>query len=317
MKHHQKVRSRIQGPVFSLLTPFDPKTEEIDYSAQEKYINYAFESGARIFYVMGYNGRFSQLSWDEIRSLSAFSTRVVKGLDRDNVMIVADPLHCSTKVSIEFTQHASQIGADIISIICRERFFSEDQIFNHYNAINDQADIGILVHEMPFLNGLGGPPVQWPISLIDRIADLSHVIAIKEDAKDDDYSRQVIEMVKDRVAVIISGGGMRQWIRFADQGCQAWLNGTGVFEPKLAIKFWNLHKEGKRTQCDMLLQDIDKPFFEQGVKKYGWHLVIKAALERKGFMSRKDRLPLQELPQKETEEIYHLIDSLPIDKYIK
>ena len=93
---------------------------------------------------------------------------------------------------------------------------------------------------MPFLNGLGGPSVNWPLSLLDRVADLSNVIAIKEDAKDDQYSKDAIEILKDRLSIIISGGGKSQWLRFADQGCQAWLNGIGVFEPKLATSFWNI-----------------------------------------------------------------------------
>ena len=39
------------------------------------------------------------------------------------------------------------------------------------------------------LNGLGGPLVNWPLQLLDRIADLQNVVAIKEDAKDDTYSK--------------------------------------------------------------------------------------------------------------------------------
>ena len=57
--------------------------------------------------------------------------------------------------------------------------------------INDACSVGILIHEMPFLNGLGGPIVQPP--LLDQVADLSNVIAIKEDAKDDEYSDQVVK----------------------------------------------------------------------------------------------------------------------------
>ena len=97
----------------------------------------------------------------------------------------------------------------------------EEQIYQHFKSINDASNIGILIHEMPFLNGLGGPIVNWPLSLLDRIADLENVIAIKEDAKDDQYSNDVIELLKDRLSIIISGGGKSQWLRFADQGCQS------------------------------------------------------------------------------------------------
>ena len=102
----------------------------------------------------------------------------------------------------------------------------------------ESCGIGILIHEMPFISGHGGHTINWPISLLDKLADIPNIIAIKEDAKNDDYSHEVIRTIKDRLSIIISGGGKRQWLQFADQGCQAWLNGIGVFEPKLAILFW-------------------------------------------------------------------------------
>ena len=105
---------------------------------------------------MGYNSRFSQLSWEEIKQLNKFVTNKVKDLNQDNLVIVADPLHCSTKVSLEFANHAEEVGADIISLICREKFYSEEQIFKHYQYIADNSKIGLLIHEMPFLSGYGG-----------------------------------------------------------------------------------------------------------------------------------------------------------------
>ena len=51
--------------------------------------------------------------------------------------------------------------------------------------INDACSVGILIHEIPLFNGLGGPIVQWPLPLLDQVADLSNVIAIKEDSNDD------------------------------------------------------------------------------------------------------------------------------------
>ncbi|WP_330205268.1 dihydrodipicolinate synthase family protein [Cyanobacterium sp. Dongsha4] len=317
MNNIEKLRHRIKGPVFSIITPFLPKNDEIDYEALKKYINYIHQGGARIFYVMGYNSRFSELSWDEIKQLNQFVTDNVKELDSNNIVIVADPLHCSTKVSIEFAQHAQSIGADIISIICREKYYFDDQIYNHYNSIADKIDIGILVHEMPFLNGLGGSPINYPLSLLDRLADIPNIIAVKEDAKDDDYSRQVIDTIKDRVAIVISGGGKRQWLRFAEKGCQAWLNGIGVFEPRFATNFWRCYQQGRKDKCQEIIDKIEIPFFEHGVQRFGWHLTIKATLEHLGLMSRYERLPLQALPEKEYLQVAELIDSLPIQEVIE
>ncbi len=265
---------------------------------------------------MGYNSRFSELSWDEIRLLNSFVTQKVKSLSADNVMIVADPLHCSTRVSIEFASHAQEIGADVISIICREKFYSEKQIFTHYEMVADAVDIGILVHEMPFLSGYGGPSVNWPISLLDEISDIKNVIAVKEDAKDDELSREIINKVKDRVSIVISGGGKRQWLRFADDGCQSWLNGIGVFDPRLAVKFWEFYQEGETEKYQRIIDEIEVPFFEQGVSKFGWHLTIKSALQSLGIMNRVERMPLMALSDEDHRTIDQLVQNLPIESVL-
>lgn len=309
----RKLRDKIRGPVFSILTPFVPQSEEIDFDCLNRYLEQIYNAGGRQFYVMAYNSRYSQLTWDEIKGLNSFVAEHVKALDPENIVIVADPIHCSTRVSIEFARHAREIGADLISLIVRERFYSEEQIEKHFQMVSDSVDIGILVHEMPFLDGYGGPPVNYPISLLDRLANIENVIAMKEDAKDDAYSREAIATVRDRVAIVISGGGKRQWLRFADQGCQAWLNGIGVFEPRLAVRFWEAKCAGDDALMKRIIDEIEVPFFEYAVKRFGWHLAIKAALEARGVMSRQDRMPLMPLSDGQAHEVAQLIDQLPID----
>lgn len=316
MNKYQRLSDRIKGPVFSIVTPFLPN-DAIDFVSLDNYVSMAYESGARIFYVMGYNSRYSELSWDEIKTLNAFVTHKVKSLDQDNIMIVADPLHGPTKVSAEFARHAEEIGADIISVICREKYYSDDQIFAHYEYIAKAADIGILVHEMPFLSGYGGPPVNWPISLIDRVCDLPNVVAVKEDAKNDAYSKEVIDKIKDRVAIVISGGGKRQWLQFADSGCQAWLNGIGVFDPRLAVRFYEFYQAGNRDAYMRIINEVEVPFFEQGIKKFGWHLTIKAAMESLGLMSRYERLPMLALNDDDAKVVAELVNGLPIEDVLK
>ena len=81
------------GPVYSIVTPFQEDLS-IDFGKLEEYINYAYDAGAEQFYVMGYNSRFSELSWDEIKKLNKFVTETIKNLNSNNFVIVADPLHC-------------------------------------------------------------------------------------------------------------------------------------------------------------------------------------------------------------------------------
>ncbi len=292
------LKEKIKGPVFSIITPFK-KNGSIDFDSLNNYLNRIYKSGGKIFYVMAYNSRFSELSWEEIKELNKFVVSRVKDLNSSNIVIVADPLHCSTEISIDFCKHAKEINADIISLIFREKFYSEEQVFTHYEMCSKSCDIGILIHEMPFISGKGGHTINWPISLLEKIASLDSVVAIKEDAKDDEYSHQVIRALKEKVSIIISGGGKRQWLNFSKKGCQSWLNGIGVFEPVIPIIFYAAYKQNNQKIINFILNEIEYPFFKKIVDKYGWHIGIKASLEARNIFSRFERLPMMPINEKE------------------
>ncbi len=312
---HRNLANNIQGPVFSIITPFK-SNEDINYKVLENYIDYIYENGASIFYVMGYNSRFSQLNNEEIKNLNKFVTTKVKSLNKNNIVIVADPLHCTTRVSIDFCNHAYECGADIISLIVREKFFSIDQIVSHYEMCSNNSDIGILIHEMPFLSGLNGKNMNWPIKLIDELCDIKNIVAIKEDAKDDVYTKEVIETINDRIAIIVSGGGKEQFMKSREYGCKAWLNGLGVFMPKIASNFWLAIKNNDLKYCNSLIEEVERPFFENCVKKYGWHLTIKVVLNYYDIMPVYERMPMKPLNSKQIFDIEHNLEKIPFKKYL-
>ena len=302
MKNLLNLRDELKGPIFCIITPFK-EDEEIDYLSLEKYIENVYNSGGKIFFVMAYNSRFSELCWSEIRDLNEFVTKKVKELNINNIVIVADPLHCPTKKSIEFCKHAENIGADIISLIFREKFYSNEQVYSHFKRCADSTNIGILIHEMPLFNGKGGAVMNWPVSLLDKIADIENVIAIKEDAKEDNYSDEVINCLKDRLAIIISGGGKRQWLRFSDKGCQAWLNGIGIFEPKLPKIFYEAYKKNNKKIINLILNNVEDVYYKEVVAKYGYHIGIKACLEARNIFPRFERMPLMPITDLEMNHV--------------
>jgi hypothetical protein len=67
--------------------------------------------------------------------------------------------------------------------------------------------------------------------------------------------------------------------------------------------------------CNNLIEDIEVPFFENGVKKFGWHLTIKAAMQHQGWFHRRDRMPLKELSDTDYRAVASMMDTLPLNKY--
>ena len=301
MSHFESLRQKIKGPIYSIITPFK-KDESIDYESLGSYIKFMYENGARIFYAMAFNTRYLLMTNEEIKQVNEFVIRTVKDLNKDNIVIVGDPLHCSTQTSIEFAQHAKEHGADMISLIYRAYLFFDDHVYEHYKAVADAVEIAILVHEMPFARGR--PAHQdgsWSLSLIQKLADIPNVVAMKEDAKDDEYTRKVVDTIGDRVAIITSGRGLQQWSLVADK-CAGWLSGIGNVWPEKEIEFYEAKKRGDEERCTEIINRYEKKLFEI-TNKYSWHLGIKAILEVKGLMNRYDRRPYKGLTQEVMEQI--------------
>ena len=78
-------------------------------------------------------------------------------------------MHCSTQESIKFALSALEFGGDAISLIMREKYFSDDQVLEHFSLIGEKSKLPIVIHEMPFLSGFDGKQINWPDSLILRL----------------------------------------------------------------------------------------------------------------------------------------------------
>nr|WP_277603586.1 dihydrodipicolinate synthase family protein [Bowmanella dokdonensis] len=291
----------MDGPWYTIFTGFT-ETEEIDYEAVGNYLTKLYQQGAKRFYAMAYNSRYSQMTHQEIKELNAFCIRHLKQLNKDNIVIVGDPIHCSTRESLEFTLHAKECGADLISLLVREKHFTDEQILEHYQYIGEKSQFPLLVHEMPFLSGYDGTQMHWPMSLLERLPEVPYIAAIKEDAKDFDITRKVLEL-EPQIKVIIAGGGKKTFRKYMSHGARAWLNGISIIDAGIAEIFWEACQKDDEEVINFVIQQLEEPFFSGVVKKYGWHRTNKALLQAANLMHRRDRMPLKHLSDSEYAEV--------------
>lgn len=282
--------NKIEGPVFTIFTPFD-KSGDIDFNALESYIEFLATNGARQFYMMPYNGRFSQLTNDEIRRVNAFCIQCVKS-DPDNIIIVSDPIHGSSEMKLTFAREACLLGADYLSSLMREKYFCVEQVVDHYTTMS-AAGIEVVVHAMPFLSGYTGRSMDWPTEAFEALASVSSVTAIKEDSKDVSVTRNLIGIFGERFDVVVAG--RKRFLIDALGGArQAYINGISMINPHIAHTFWSL-LGSTPDEAVAYVERIDDPFWEGVVARFGWHRVNKAALESCGYMRRTERRPMPQL----------------------
>lgn len=297
---YEHLKQGLEGCVYTVFTPFDEQ-ENIDYESLERYLNHLYIGGARKFYVMAYNSRYSQLKHSEIMELNEFCIKLLKRLDPDNLVVVGDPIHCSTKESTEFSVHAKETGADLISLIVREKYFNDEQILDHFAEVGRNSNMPILVHEMPFLSGYDGTQMHWPHSLFRKLPSIPEIVALKEDAKDFETTCLALEL-EPRIRVVIAGR-KSTLMQYKPFGAMSYLNGISMLDARIGEAFWQAWKNNDQNTIDFILNQLEAPFFDQCASKYGWHRTNKALLQAAGFMHRRDRMPLKHLNDTEYQEV--------------
>ncbi len=273
---------------------------------------------------MVYNSRLSLLTEKEIKEINFFCIKQVKKLNKENIIICAEPYHCSTEQSIKYVNYLKKSGADIVSLIFGEKYYSDKQLYSHFKNVHDKTNCFLLLHQQILENGISSDPpfVYYSLKILKKISKLSRFIAMKEDAKNEIYTRRICEDISNRMVIITSGGGKRQWVKAAKYGCTSWLSGVSNLNPKIAIDFYNYYKLKDKKQMDLLIKIIEEPFFK--IKdKYGWHLTIKAFLELNKNFKRYERSPLKEIDKNEFkkckkvfEEIRKKITNNNLEKYL-
>lgn len=304
---YENLKQALEGCVYTVFTPFD-ENENIDYASLEKYLAHLYKGGARKFYVMAYNSRYSQLKHEEIMQLNEFSIKTVKKLDPENLVVVGDPIHCSTKETIEFTRHAKETGADLVSLIVREKYFNDEQILDHFAEVGSATNMAILVHEMPFLSGYDGTQMHWPHSLFKKLPTIPQIVALKEDAKDFETTCLALEL-EPRIRVVIAGR-KSTLLQYQPYGAMSYLNGISMLDARIGEAFWKAWKENDQQTIQFIVNKLEAPFFDQCAAKYGWHRTNKALLQAAGFMHRRDRMPLKHLNDTEYQEVADVYETI-------
>ena len=309
MNKLNNIRKKLKGSIYTVFT-FFKKDGKVDYNSTEKYLNFLNKNNADVFYVMPYNSRYSQLREKEIFELNNFCIEKVKSF-KNKLIIVSDAIHGPTSLSMEYCHAAKEKGADIFASICREKFFSEKQIYNHYLEINS-CKMPLLIHSMPFLSGYNSKNFNWPISLLIKISKLKNVIAMKEDTQDPLYAKKLLKKMKNKISIIFAGR-MDYFLKIKKYGFETYLNGSSIIDPKIDMIFLELLNLKNADKLKRFVKDIDDPFWNIIVKKYGWHRVNKAAIEAKLNLKRYERPPMISLSESQFQDIKKWVKKLEKD----
>ncbi|MBO6758503.1 MAG: dihydrodipicolinate synthase family protein [Roseibium sp.] len=180
------------GPMPAVTTPFhaDLSLDEDGFRAN---IDELFSAGATGIVAAGCTGEFWSLTLKERERLAQLTVDACKG--RGPAIVGTGAIRESEV--IEQIDAAKSAGADAVLVM--SAYFvhlSDSEIIEHFAAIDAKANLPIVLYNIPRNAGNAITP-----AIADKLADLDHVVAIKESSGQWDNFHQTLNRVRDRIRV--------------------------------------------------------------------------------------------------------------------
>ncbi|MGQ9679370.1 MAG: 4-hydroxy-tetrahydrodipicolinate synthase [Candidatus Bathyarchaeia archaeon] len=257
---------RLQGVIPAVVTPFD-KHEEFDEPAFRNLINWLIDKGVSGIVPCGTTGEFSLMSPQE-------RARVIEVcVDEVNsrIPVIAGTGDTSTKLVIESTRHAKDVGADAAIIV--NPYYMKPKggkgIYDHYVNIAEAVDFPIVLYNIPSTTN---QYIPWEV--VEDLAEIDNIVGLKDSSGDLKYMMSVLEKVGDKIDIVVG------WDEVVLPALAAGANGmilasANVIAP-IWIKIYDYVKEGRLEEARRL---------QRRIQKFTRHIVASGALGPKACLN--------------------------------
>jgi 4-hydroxy-tetrahydrodipicolinate synthase len=159
-----------QGSITALITPF--KDGKVDAKAFQKIVTWQIDQGTHGLVPCGTTGESPTLTHDEHKQVIELCIEAARG----RVPVIAGTGSNSTAEAVELTRHAKTAGADGVLVVTP--YYNkptQEGLYLHYKAINDSADIPILIYNIP-----GRSVVDMSVETMARLFKLKNIVGVKD-----------------------------------------------------------------------------------------------------------------------------------------
>ena len=180
------------GSMPALTTPFD-SNGQLDEKALMANIERLIAAGSTGFVAAGCTGEFWTLSKAEREQCYRAAAEAVNG----RATLIVGTGAITPDETVENTKLAEAAGADGVLVL--PPYFiklTDDEIFSYYKEISDRTEAPILLYNIPAnaVNALSP-------DLVARLAEIDHVVAVKESSGDWNNFYQTLIAAKDKIRV--------------------------------------------------------------------------------------------------------------------
>ena len=270
-----------KGSIVALITPL--KNGKIDADAFQRHVEWQIDQGTHGLVPVGTTGESPTLTHDEHKRIIELSIEVAAR----RVPVIAGTGSNSTSEAVELTRHAKEAGADGALVVTP--YYNkptQEGLYLHYKAINDCADIPIVIYNIP-----GRSVVDMSVDTMARLAKLPNIVGVK------DATADLARVSQQRAAIghdfVQLSGEDATALGFMAHGGHGCISVTANIAPALCSEFQlaclgGNYKHALELQ-DRLMPLHDALFVEANPGP------VKYAAEKLGLCSSETRLPIAPL----------------------
>ena len=243
-------KSKLVGPVICLRT-IRTEDGQMDLDRQRRHLRWLLDQGVNegngliMFAAGGSEGYF--LHDDEWKASVDFLAEECKG----RVPSIAGIFNLSARKCAEKAAYCAEIGIDFVQTQPPHYMVpTDDEVYHHFKAINDAADIGIMLYNAPW--AMPRPGYEFTPPVLERLIQLRNIEGLKWSSWDmRNYVTcarlfaQEINFINNQPAFVLSLP--------IKLGFTGFLNAHGNCAPRLALHIWDLWKNKKYDEFDDLM----------------------------------------------------------------
>jgi len=262
----------------AIVTPF--RDGAIDHEALERIVEFQVGNGTSALVPCGSTGESATLTHAE--HLEVVS-RVVK-VARGRVPVIAGAGSNSTAEAIALTRGAKAAGADAALLI--SPYYNkptQEGIYRHYRAVAEAAQVPLIVYNIP-----GRTASKIEATTVARMAEVEHIVGLKEATGSLDEVQEVIRLCGDRLELYSGDDSLTLPIMAV--GAQGTISVIANIAPKQSAAMLAACRAGDWDTARRLhyaLLPLIRALFQE-TNPIG----VKAALAMMGFCRDELRLPL-------------------------
>ena len=290
------------GPWVAAVTPFDA-AGNIDESAYRRNVDLLVGYGCTGIVANGCMGEFWAQTFEERCRVMELCADTVHG----RATVIGGTSAITTSEVIALSEVAKQVGCDGVQIV--PPYFvkpPEDDVVAHYQAVSDAVDIPILLYNIP-----SAASVVLTPELVDRLADIENVVAIKESSRDFVNFYKTLEAAGDRIHVFVGPGGLFG-VAAATVGAAGYVEGHQNYWPFESTQIYHATKRGD-TELALRVQKKGLALRQliEGNGRY-MYSSAKAAMNVLGLPGGYPRPPLRPLARPHLDELRKGLERLGI-----